>query len=506
MIEVEVHQQLRQLLRQSPDAVWPHQLTMARLVARGLRLGRNALIQVPEGDHHRLSYLLPALMWSGATLLCVSEAVQAQILRVEIPWLQEALQLNKPVLQSSVWPGDDFQGLWVMDPLTWLRHRLTAEGIPIPSHIPLILDQAEHLETWLHTVLTLTLTASDWHRLQRAVPLLSETIGDTQIRLTVALLQRPLAEFLLHEEELKLLKDFLWELRPFAGDHWPSVWLTLQQRLGDPCFCWWARVDRQTGQVTLLSSPLAFSALLSSLWLSQPFVMMGESLDLDRNALSFRQRFGLPDLTSLRFPSALAADLAQPPLTLYTPPLPPPNTPQFRDQVISELKQLICQIEGSSVVLVSDQPLQTQIAASLAAEFGSRVRLNLPHAVERGILVCDWDYWLTQRESLPIPQLLGIATLPFPSMEDPLVAGRVEHMRQQRQDWFRTYLLPTAASKLQRAIAPLRSPRSSSQLRDEGSLPQLAILDSRILYRSYGHHLLAALGPLVQVRHRHRLP
>jgi ATP-dependent DNA helicase DinG len=30
-------------------------------VARGLRLGRSTLIQVPAGGQHRLSYLLPAL-------------------------------------------------------------------------------------------------------------------------------------------------------------------------------------------------------------------------------------------------------------------------------------------------------------------------------------------------------------------------------------------------------------------------------------------------------------
>ena len=41
MIEVEVHQQLRAFLREREDVAWPHHLTMARLVARALRLGRN---------------------------------------------------------------------------------------------------------------------------------------------------------------------------------------------------------------------------------------------------------------------------------------------------------------------------------------------------------------------------------------------------------------------------------------------------------------------------------
>jgi ATP-dependent DNA helicase DinG len=103
---------------------------------------------------------------------------------------------------------------------------------------------------------------------------------------------------------------------------------------------------------------------------------------------------------------------------------------------------------------------------------------------------------LDQKAHLPKPDLLAIATLPFPSMEHPLVAGHVQYLQQQRQDWFRTYLLPIAAAYLQRGITPLRH-RSGRSAEATPSL--VAILDSRIIARSYGAQLLDPLGPIARL-------
>jgi ATP-dependent DNA helicase DinG len=86
------------------------------------------------------------------------------------------------------------------------------------------------------------------------------------------------------------------------------------------------------------------------------------------------------------------------------------------------------------------------------------------------------------------PHLLAIATLPLPSLEDPLVAGRVAYHKRNRQDWFRLYLLPTALNELQRAVAPVRSAQGI-----------VALFDNRVLHRSYGQQVLAALSPLARI-------
>ncbi|MEN9225234.1 MAG: hypothetical protein Q6L60_07180 [Thermostichus sp. HHBFW_bins_43] len=506
MIEVEVHQQLRQLLRRSPEALWPHQLTMARMVARGLRLGRSALIQVPAGGQHRLSYLLPALMWPNATLLCATAAVQAQILGEEIPWLQHTLQLHKPVLQKDRWPDPDFQGLLLVDPGDWLQARLRAGVSEMPTGIPVILDGAEDLEDWAYRALTVTVQAPDWQQLRQIFPAEAERISQAQVSLALHLLRRPLSRCLLQSDEQVHLDGVLSLIAGHSG--WlPDPWEQLRQRAslgGDPSWIWWAETDRETGSLTLHNSPSAPQDWLAPLWATQPVVIIGEALDLDRRAQTFRQRLGLPDLTPLRFLSGegwpRSGGGLEPlqSLSLYLPRLPLPNSPLFQSHLLRELKSLIPQAQGFVVVLVSDQPLQSQVGAVLAAEFGSRVRVNAPLLAENGILVCDWHHWLQHKASLPRPELMAIATLPFPSVEDPRVAGRVQHMQRTQQDWFRQYLLPVAASQLQRAVAPLRQRSISGTL--TGTEPGLlAILDSRMIARSYGTSLLNALGPTLRV-------
>ena len=84
-----------------------------------------------------------------------------------------------------------------------------------------------------------------------------------------------------------------------------------------------------------------------------------------------------------------------------------------------------------------------------------------------------------------------IATLPIPSLEDPLVAAKVGFYKQQRQDWFRLYLLPTGLRILHRAIDPIRSSQGI-----------VAIFDNRIDRRIYGQQVLASLQPMVRINYR----
>jgi ATP-dependent DNA helicase DinG len=94
VIEAEVHLSLHNFLRsQAGFPSWPHHLTMARLVARALRLGRSALIQVGAAcgyqGRYRTSFVASALMWYGPVIIVASEVVQQRLVKVEIPRLQQ---------------------------------------------------------------------------------------------------------------------------------------------------------------------------------------------------------------------------------------------------------------------------------------------------------------------------------------------------------------------------------------------------------------------------------
>jgi ATP-dependent DNA helicase DinG len=142
------------------------------------------------------------------------------------------------------------------------------------------------------------------------------------------------------------------------------------------------------------------------------------------------------------------------------------------------------------VILVEDVPLKAQVGARMAAEFGSRVKVEQTELAANSILVSGWEFWRLHAQNLPTPHLVIIATLPIPSLEHPLVAGRVAYYKQTHKDWFRFYLLPTALREIQRAVSPI----SPSQ-------GVVALLDNRVNHRSYGRQILGALEPFARTNY-----
>jgi ATP-dependent DNA helicase DinG len=87
--------------------------------------------------------------------------------------------------------------------------------------------------------------------------------------------------------------------------------------------------------------------------------------------------------------------------------------------------------EQPIVILIEDVPLKAQIATQIAADYGSRVQVEKTEINNNTILVCGWQFWQTHQEKFPTPSLLIIATLPLPSPENPLVAGKIAYYKRQ---------------------------------------------------------------------------
>lgn len=501
VIEAEVHQQLRAFLREQGDLAWPHHLTLARLVARALRINRSALIQVgsPAVYHgrYRLSYLMSLLLWPGPVVLVVPEWMQQQILRVDLPRLRDWVPTYKSVLVGDCWPDPHFMGLLITSPQTWLADRLGSQT-RFPTGIPTLLDGVDDLEDWVREQLTITLGSLDWDALVQAYPDQQAYILDTRVRLTHLAFQHPENPYqchLLDSPEQELLRSLHQELighhpQPLQAQaampaNWQQFWAQIDQ--GDRLL--WLSLNRAEGQFSLHCSPIDLASNLKPLWQQQPVVLMGAALDQETQALVYRERLGLGEMTCLKF----SPDRQHEYIRLYLPDhLPLPNTPQFQTALLSEIRQLLffhAPTPGLTVVLVGDSPLKSQLGAMLAAEFGTRVQVERTQLSSQGILVTGWDFWKRHQRSLPAPSLLIIPTLPIPSLEDPLVAGRVAYYKRKRQDWFRLYLLPTALNELQRAVAPVRESQGG-----------VALLDTRVHYRSYGHQILEALDPAAYTR------
>lgn len=500
MIEVEVHQQLRAFLRQQGESYWPHHLTMARLVARALRLGRSALIQTSafSGYHerYRLSYLVPVLMWQQPVILVAPEPVQQRLLMVEIPQLRQWIQTSKPILASDRWPDPDFQGLLLVTPEVWLRDRLRQEA-RFPDGIPTILDGVDDLDAWVRSQLTSQIQPADWEALMLACPEQVDAIRDMRIQLTKAIFQHPVNPYecyLLEPPEQEIIEFLFHRLQRLTAaastefSHLPQPWQNFWRSLQSDHAMIWTEVTRSQGSFSLHCGPTDLAVDLEPLWTQQPVVLVGGALDLDAEAAVFRQRFGLGEMTCVKFSPDRQEEL----IHLYLPErLPLPNTPQFQGALIQEmhtLLQMMAGMQGLTVLIVGDTPLKSQVGSILAAEFGSRVQVERTCLDDNGVLVTGWEFWRQHQRVLPSPHLLAISTLPIPSLEHPLVSGRVSYYKKLRQDWFRLYLLPVALSELQRAIAPVRERQGI-----------VALLDNRVIHRSYGHHVLTALNPAARI-------
>ncbi|NEO28336.1 MAG: ATP-dependent DNA helicase, partial [Kamptonema sp. SIO4C4] len=274
------------------------------------------------------------------------------------------------------------------------------------------------------------------------------------------------------------------------------------QQGGNLC---WTAVAYHYQEFTLNLAPIEVSEILSPLWEKQPVVLIGGFLDWAEDAPNYRQQLGLGEVTFVQFSPNRQTEHIQ----LYLPDrLPLPNTREFQPVLLQQVVRLcrggmvgqryrhrkhpewISPLKRPVVVLVEDVPLRSQVGATLAAEFGSVVQVESTNIDEASILVSGWEFWQTYQDLLPTPQLLIIATLPLPSMENPLVAGRVTYHKQQHQDWFRRYLLPTALRELQQAVLPLRQQQGV-----------VALLDNRVNHRSYGSKILSALEPMARINY-----
>jgi len=414
------------------------------------------------------------------------EWVQQRLLKVEIPRLYQWMQGSKPVQTGNCWPDPSFRGLLLTSPAAWLDDQLGSQTA-FPPGIPTLLDGVDDLEAWVQQQLTAGVSAQDWDNLMLTYPAQADLIRDRRVQLTRSLFQHPANPYnccLVDQPEQEILTD-LWQSLDLAIC--PQSWKTFWQRFETNHNLTWAEFDRSGGQFSLNCAPVEVAEVLSKIWPRQPVVLIGGAIDLDAEAALYRQRLGLDELTCLKF----APDRGEM-IQLYLPDgIPLPNTPQFQPALIRQVQELLglsTAVQGLTVVIVGDLPLKAQVGSVLASEFGSRVQVEKTCLDDNGVLVTGWEFWQQHQAVLPAPHLLAIATLPIPSLEDPRVAGRVAYYKRLRQDWFRLYLLPEALTKLQRAIAPVRERQGV-----------VALLDSRVIHRSYGNQILAALSPSAQV-------
>jgi ATP-dependent DNA helicase DinG len=252
--------------------------------------------------------------------------------------------------------------------------------------------------------------------------------------------------------------------------------------------------------LTLLPFDVAerFQALVSARQCA--WIFTSATLSVGDDFSHFASRLGLAGASQLRIDSPFDYERQS---LLYLPAgLPDPADADYVDRVIATALPLIEASRGGAFILFTSHRALARGAQTLRAHWAA----SAPHELyvqgeaprERllddfrsdgnGVLLGTASFWEGVDVKGDALRLVIIDKLPFASPEDPLVKARVEHLQMQGANAFRDYQLPEAALALKQGVGRL--------IRSEDDFGAVVICDPRLLSRSYGRTLLAALPPM----------
>jgi ATP-dependent DNA helicase DinG len=254
-------------------------------------------------------------------------------------------------------------------------------------------------------------------------------------------------------------------------------------------------VETRGRGVFLRATPIDVSSMLKELLFDEmrAAVLTSATLAVDGGFDYLKARLGIEASEELLLPSPF--DFARQAL-LYVPRrMPEPRSPAFVERAAEEVLLLLERSRGRAFVLFTSYAHMNAVAERIAGELPYPVLIqgeapkaalletfrNTPGAV----LLATASFW--QGVDVVGDQLSCVIVdkLPFASPADPVVAARIDRLRNRGGDPFGEYQVPVAVLMLKQGLGRLI--RSAS---DRGVL---AVLDSRIVERGYGRRFLASL-------------
>jgi ATP-dependent DNA helicase DinG len=256
-------------------------------------------------------------------------------------------------------------------------------------------------------------------------------------------------------------------------------------------------VETRGRGVFLRAMPIDVKARLKELLFDQvrAAVLTSATLAVDGGFTYLKDRLGIEPSDELLLPSPFRY---QEQALLYVPKgMPEPIAPEFVDKAAEEVARLIELSRGRAFVLFTSYANMNAVAERIAGRVpypiliqGEAPKAQLldtfrstPHAV----LLATASFW--QGVDVAGEQLSCVIVdkLPFASPGDPVVAARIERLKNRGQNAFGEYQVPVAVLMLKQGLGRLI--RTAS---DHGIL---AVLDSRLLRKSYGRRFLESLPP-----------
>jgi ATP-dependent DNA helicase DinG len=249
--------------------------------------------------------------------------------------------------------------------------------------------------------------------------------------------------------------------------------------------------------VFLRATPIDVAPMLQELLFERvtSAVLTSATLTVDGGFSYLKARLGIREAEELALQSPF--DYTSQAI-LYVPRgMPEPASPAFVDRAAEQVKGLVERSQGRAFVLFTSYANMHAVAERLAGRvpFPMLLQGEAPKAVlletfkmtPGAVLFATSSFW--QGVDVVGDQLscVVIDKLPFASPGDPVVAARIERLRNLGENPFADYQLPVAILALKQGLGRL--------IRSQSDRGVLAVLDSRILERAYGDRFLKSLPP-----------
>jgi ATP-dependent DNA helicase DinG len=193
---------------------------------------------------------------------------------------------------------------------------------------------------------------------------------------------------------------------------------------------------------------------------------------------------------------------------LYAPQaMPDPNSREYNEAVVEAAWPLIHASRGRAFVLCTSLRAMRRIHELLKDRFanegfdhplllqgeGSKSELLARfRRLGNAVLVASQSFWEGVDVRGEALSLVIIDKLPFAPPDDPVLAARIEHMKQQGRNAFMEYQLPRAVISVKQGAGRL--------IRDESDRGVLMICDPRLIAKPYGKRVWRSLPPMRRTR------
>ncbi len=183
---------------------------------------------------------------------------------------------------------------------------------------------------------------------------------------------------------------------------------------------------------------------------------------------------------------------------LYLPPhMPDPRDASWLDAATDEVLSLVDITGGGAFILCTSHRVMSALAhrAGTLLDHPVLVQGQAPkptllsrfREAKDAVLFATASFWEGVDVPGPALRLVVIDKLPFDVPSDPLVAARVKRIEESGESPFMTYLVPAAALALKQGFGRL--------IRTADDRGIVAVLDPRIVKKSYGKVFLSSLPP-----------